>query len=257
MSKIRYCLDQKRMRRRTQPISRRQRAFTLLELLVVVAIIAILAALLLPSLQKARQSARRAKCMNNLRQLTAANFLYLDDNAQRFPGWSQFGYFAEDGLKPYLRYNNAGFRVRTSIFYCPDAEGKPQVSVDADANYLLGGSFYNTADRTYAMNTYLRGAWPSGSPAVYRNTVQQILSSHSGVILWADATRARFGSYGGNWGPNMHRHGTTTPNVTDAQAGGQGANVAFVDGHVEWVMPNRYVKWRDAGYPRGNPFAWF
>lgn len=236
--------------------SRRWKAFTLLELLVVIAVIAILAALLLPSLQQAKESGRRAKCLGNLRQLSVATHMYTDDNAGRFPHWDAFGYFAENGLFPYLGYKLAGFRVRQSVAYCPNALGKPQVTLDVDPNYLLGGSFYNTADRTYAMNTYLRGVWPSGSPAVYRNTLQEVTKPDE-AILWGDASRARFGVYGGNFGPNMHRHGTAVTTITDPQQGGSGCNLAFVDAHVEWVTSQRYMQWRNAGYPRGRPFSWF
>lgn len=67
--------------------SRFQGGFTLIELLVVMAIVAVLAAMLLPALGRARESARRAQCVNNLQQFSRAIELYRQDHQFAWPPW--------------------------------------------------------------------------------------------------------------------------------------------------------------------------
>ncbi len=123
-------------------------AFTLIELLVVIAIIGVLIALLLPAVQKARESANRAKCQNNLHQIGIALHSYHGDYGSFPPGyrWQPFvpdvptntdpGWSWAASLLPYLEQDNLqrqiNFKssvsdpnnesIRTSIlqmFVCP------------------------------------------------------------------------------------------------------------------------------------------
>jgi len=87
-----------------KPFSRR--GFTLIELLVVIAIIAVLIALLLPAVQSAREAARRAKCLNNLKQVGLAMHNYESSHGSFPPGCksSNFGTWLVFTL-PYLEQN--------------------------------------------------------------------------------------------------------------------------------------------------------
>ncbi len=70
-----------------------KKGFTLIELLVVIAIIAILAAILFPVFAQAREKARQASCLSNLKQLGTATILYLDDWDETYPrycGWPNY-----------------------------------------------------------------------------------------------------------------------------------------------------------------------
>lgn len=70
---------------------RRRRGFTLIELLVVISIITFLIGLLLPALSRAREAARTAACLSNLRQLAVGVGLYLDDQNDGLPAGVMLG----------------------------------------------------------------------------------------------------------------------------------------------------------------------
>jgi len=123
----------------------RATAFTLIELLVVIAIIAILAALLLPALSQAKQSALSAKCKSNLRQLSLALRLHVDE----------FGLYPRDrtpqsdwatDLNVYLRQPIARegvFEFRGGVFHCPRFTTK--LGLRGRCQPFIGGYGYNVS----------------------------------------------------------------------------------------------------------------
>lgn len=183
-----------------------RRAFTLVELLVVIAVVAILAAVLLPALSRAKESARRAACASNLRQIILAALMYADEQEDRFPaqpggdglamraaGGDGTNYY--DLLIPYVNHPR--------VWLCPSAQSEP--------GGLMGFHMNGLIITTNGLKA-----------AAIAEVSQTLLIAETGYRKLYDLAYLR-PDQAGNYlydRPQRNHFG--------------GSNAGFVDGHVRW-----------------------
>jgi len=231
------------------------KAFTLIELLVVISIMSLLMGILLPSLSRARQAARKVKCASQMRQASLAFQMWSMDNDDLI-FVADFGLVYADGswfseLLPYIckGKNRDFFRNPEELWICPCDRDPYPVG--------CGSSPHTTGVTSYALNGIYRrarGARPEirSGPAGGFKTFE--VRQPSSVMLLTETSCSRFIVDCNH--PKAHAFGLRTDmQIHHRRTSGfyhyGSMNVVFVDGHVGSIKGEKSESWSFADNSSG------
>jgi prepilin-type N-terminal cleavage/methylation domain-containing protein/prepilin-type processing-associated H-X9-DG protein len=261
----------------------RRGAFTLIELLTVIAIIAILAAILFPVFAKAREKATQATCTSNLKQLALSMAMYTTDYDQLYPGVSDgFQNNATGTDWVYVALPNVAggqavelgslysFVQNYQMYQCPNAE------IQTDAVAYNGLQYHRSS---YTMNVELSSGGPPDHPnnspgGNWLGMRATRVTYPAQTFLFVEEQDATLGFNHGDYNDGLFYIEMST-GWSDQPCGGfdqtsrhsNGSLGAFCDGHVKFfaysdITPFVMPSWpplgqTSAGWSPGAHLAWY
>ncbi len=234
----------------------RSRGFTLIELLVVIAIIGVLTAMVFPVFASAREKARQATCMSNLKQLTLAMLMYLQDNDGGFvPAQSPDNLMRWHGRRlsedePFDPTTGPlwGYYRHEQLKVCP--------------SFAAGAETEGFEEGTggYGYNAQYVGGSPTAWPAMCNPAKEFYIQSLADTVMFTDTAfldcEGRLFEYSFCEAPYYQVWQSPTNPSTHFRHTGL-ANVAFCDGHAR-AMPLVYSHssgWCPSSYYAGEEVA--
>lgn len=219
-------------------------AFTLIELLTVIAIIGILAAILIPVVGRVRESGRAAVCASNLRQVGTAIHVWSDENGGRLlpltmrrnaeNGLSRDFFWHQEFIPYAMDLNMAGARGSNQRFSF-EAVGQDTIFVCPSAYNLHGANTVLARPAfTYSMSEYTNGGTDKFGATMLSNRQLTDVQSSSQAAIFFDGRRA-----GAGWWVTGSSPDANPLNPIDFVHSG-GVNVLYVDGHVGRVRQEDY-----------------